>query len=169
MIVSLIVAISNNRAIGKNNQLIWNLPKDMKFFMDSTTSHPVIMGRKNYESIPEKYRPLKNRTNIIITRNKSYEANGCLVVNSIEESLRCMNFEENEEVFVIGGGEIYRKFLDLGLINRMYITHIDEFFEGDTFFPEVNLKCWDSKEIMTHLKDIDNPHSFKIRCYNKKY
>ena len=80
-----------------------------------------------------------------------------------------MNFEENEEVFVIGGGEIYRKFLDLGLINRMYITHIDEFFEGDTFFPEVNLKGWDSKEIMTHLKDIDNPHSFKIRCYNKKY
>ena len=169
MIVSLIVAISNNRAIGKNNQLIWNLPKDMKFFMDSTTSHPVIMGRKNYESIPEKYRPLKNRTNIIITRNKSYEANGCLVVNSIEESLRCMNFEENEEVFIIGGGEIYRKFLDLGLINRMYITHIDEFFEGDTFFPEVNLNGWDSKEIMTHIKDIDNPHSFKIRCYNKKY
>ena len=111
MIVSLIVAISKNRVIGKNNQLIWHLPKDMKFFMDSTTSHSVIMGRKNYESIPEKYRPLRNRTNIIITRNKSFEANGCLVVNSIDESLRCMKFRDKEEVFVIGGGEIYKKFL----------------------------------------------------------
>jgi len=167
MIVSLIVAISNNRAIGKNNQLIWHLPKDMKFFMDSTTSHPVIMGRKNYESIPEKYRPLRNRTNIIITRNKSFEANGCLVVNSIEESLRCMNFGENVEIFVIGGGEIYKKFLDLNLIDRMYITHIDEFFEGDTFFPDINFDNWDSTEIMRHVKNKDNPHNFKILCYNK--
>ena len=168
MIVSLIVAISNNRAIGKDNQLIWQLPKDMKFFMDSTTSHPVIMGRKNYESIPEKYRPLRNRTNIIITRNKSFEANGCLVVNSIEESLRCMNFGDNEEIFVIGGGEIYKKFLELNLIDRMYITHIDEFFEGDTFFPELNFDNWHSTEIMNHTKDNNNPHDFKIMCYNKK-
>ena len=168
MIVSLIVAISNNRAIGKDNQLIWQLPKDMKFFMDSTTSHPVIMGRKNYESIPEKYRPLRNRTNIIITRNKSFEANGCLVVNSIEESLRCMNFGDNEEIFVIGGGEIYKKFLELNLIDRMYITHIDEFFEGDTFFPELNFDNWHSTEIIKHTNDNDNPHDFKIMCYNKK-
>ena len=84
MIVSLIVAISKNKVIGKNNQLIWNLPKDMKFFMDTTLGHPVIMGRKNFESIPEKFRPLKNRTNIIITRNKNYEALDCKVVHSIK-------------------------------------------------------------------------------------
>ena len=83
MIISLIVAIAKNRVIGKNNQLIWHLPKDMKFFMDSTMGKYIITGRKNYESIPEKYRPLKNRTNIIVTRNHNYIAEGCTVVNSI--------------------------------------------------------------------------------------
>lgn len=167
MIVSLIVAISNNKVIGKNNQLIWNLPKDMKFFMDTTLGHPVIMGRKNFESIPEKFRPLKNRTNIIITRNKNYEALDCKVVHSIEESLKCMDFG-NEEVFVIGGGEIYRKFLELDLIDKMYITHIDEFFDGDTFFPDFNLDKWISKEILNHQKDNENPHDFKVIEYYKK-
>ena len=86
MKISIIVAISKNNVIGKDNQLIWNLPKDMKFFMDTTLNHPVIMGRKNFESIPEKYRPLKNRTNKIITKNNTYKADGCLVVNTIEDS-----------------------------------------------------------------------------------
>ena len=167
MIVSLIVAISNNKVIGKNNQLIWNLPKDMKFFMDTTLGHPVIMGRKNFESIPEKFRPLKNRTNIIITRNKNYETLDCKVVHSIKESLKCMDFG-NEEVFVIGGGEIYRKFLELDLIDKMYITHIDEFFDGDTFFPDFNLDKWISKEILNHQKDNENPHDFKVIEYYKK-
>ena len=167
MIVSLIVAISNNKVIGKNNQLIWNLPKDMKFFMDTTLGHPVIMGRKNFESIPEKFRPLKNRTNIIITRNKNYEALDCKVVHSIKESLKCMDFG-NEEVFVIGGGEIYRKFLELDLIDKMYITHIDEFFDGDTFFPDFILDKWISKEILNHQKDNENPHNFKVIEYYKK-
>ena len=167
MIVSLIVAISNNKVIGKNNKLIWNLPKDMKFFMDTTLGHPVIMGRKNFESIPEKFRPLKYRTNIIITRNKNYEALDCKVVHSIEESLNCMDFG-NEEVFVIGGGEIYRKFLELDLIDKMYITHIDDFFDGDTFFPDFNLDKWISKEILNHQKNDENPHDFKVIEYYKK-
>ena len=167
MIVSLIVAISKNKVIGKNNQLIWNLPKDMKFFMDTTLGHPVIMGRKNFESIPEKYRPLKNRTNIIITRNKNYEALNCKVVHSIEESLKCMDFGK-EEVFVIGGGEIYRKFLELDLIDKMYITHIDELFDGDTFFPDFNLDKWISKELFNYEKDVENPHDFKVIEYTKK-
>ena len=153
--------------IGKNNQLIWNLPKDMKFFMDTTLGHPVIMGRKNFESIPEKFRPLKNRTNIIITRNKNYEALDCKVVHSIKESLKCMDFG-NEEVFVIGGGEIYRKFLELDLIDKMYITHIDDFFDGDTFFPDFNLDKWISKEILNHQKNDENPHDFKVIEYYKK-
>ena len=91
MIISIIVAIGKNQVIGKNNQLIWHLPKDMKFFMDTTMDTVVIMGRKNYESIPKKYRPLKNRKNVIITRNKSYKAEGCIVVNSIGESLEVLN------------------------------------------------------------------------------
>ena len=167
MIISIIVAISKNQVIGKNNQLIWNLPKDMKYFMDTTMNTTVIMGRKNYESIPKKYRPLKNRNNVIITRNKSYKAEGCLVVNSIEESLESLRNVKNKEVFVIGGGEIYKKFLEKGLIDRMYITHIDEQFDGDTFFPEINYDSWQSSELLNHKKDESNPHDFKIMVYNK--
>jgi dihydrofolate reductase len=167
MIISIIVAISKNQVIGKNNQLIWHLPKDMKFFMDTTMDTVVIMGRKNYESIPKKYRPLKNRKNVIITRNKSYEAEGCTVVNSIDESLKVLNNIENSEVFVIGGGEIYKKFLEKGLIDRMYVTHIDEYFDGDTFFPDVNYDNWKSTEILAHRKDENNPHDFKIMVYDK--
>jgi dihydrofolate reductase len=167
MIISIIVAISKNQVIGKNNQLIWHLPKDMKFFMDTTMDTVVIMGRKNYESIPKKYRPLKNRKNVIITRNKSYKAEGCTVVNSIDESLKILNNIENNEVFVIGGGEIYKKFLEKGLIDRMYITHIDEYFDGDTFFPVVNYESWKSSEILDHSKDEVNPHDFKITVYDK--
>lgn len=167
MIISIIVAIGKNQVIGKNNQLIWHLPKDMKFFMDTTMDTVVIMGRKNYESIPKKYRPLKNRKNVIITRNKSYKAEGCIVVNSIGESLEVLNNIENKEVFVIGGGEIYKKFLEKGLIDRMYITHIDEYFDGDTFFPEVNYESWKCSEILVHNKDEVNPHDFKIMVYDK--
>ena len=167
MIISIIVAISKNQVIGKNNQLIWHLPKDMKFFMDTTMDTVVIMGRKNYESIPKKYRPLKNRKNIIITRNKTYKAEGCTIVNSIDESLKVVNNIENKEIFVIGGGEIYKKFLEKGLIDRMYITHIDQYFDGDTFFPEINYESWKSFEIHDHTKDEVNPHDFKIMVYDK--
>ena len=168
MIISLIVAISKNKVIGKNNKLIWNLPKDMKFFMDSTLGHAVIMERKNFESIPAKYRPLKNRTNIIISRNKNFTANNCIIVHSIQESLKCMNFEEGEEVFVIGGGEIYRRFLELDLVDKMYITHIDEIFDGDIFFPDFEITRWQTKEILSHQKDEKNPHNFSIVEYIKK-
>ena len=167
MIISIIVAISKNQVIGKNNQLIWHLPKDMKFFMDTTMNTVVIMGRKNYESIPKKYRPLKNRKNVIITRNKYYKAENCVVVNSIDESLKFLTNVEKKEVFVIGGGEIYKKFLEKGLIDRMYITHIDEQFDGDTFFPEINYSSWKSSEFLNHRKDEINPHDFKIMVYNK--
>ena len=167
MIVSLIVATPTNLAIGKNNQLIWDLPKDMKFFMETTTGHPVIMGRKNYESIPEKYRPLKNRLNVIITRNKNYKADGCIVVNNILDSLKALSIKNYEEVFVIGGGEIYKRFLENNLIDRMYITHIDESFDGDTFFPKVDYNKWDGKTIMNHTKDKENPHNFRVTVYEK--
>ena len=169
MKISIIVAISKNNVIGKDNQLIWNLPKDMKFFMDTTLNHPVIMGRKNFESIPEKYRPLKNRTNIIITKNNAYKADGCLVVNTIEDSLtKAKEDKTGKEIFVIGGGQIYKKFLQENLVDKMYITHIDETFEGDTFFPEIDYKNWSSNEIINHKKDAKNPHDFRVVIYNKK-
>ena len=168
MIISLIVATAKNRVIGKNNQLIWHLPKDMRFFMDTTIHHPVIMGRKNFESIPEKYRPLKNRDNIIITRNRNYTAEGCAIVHSIEESIEYVNKNlKTNEVFIIGGGEIYKKCLEMNVVDRMYITHIETAFDGDTFFPEINGKNWSTETIMKHAKDDKNPHDFNIVRYNK--
>ena len=169
MIISLIVAVPENGVIGKDNQLIWHLPKDMKFFMETTSNHPVIMGRKNYESIPEKYRPLKNRENIIITRNKGFKADGCAVVHSLEDSIEYVkNNISTKEVFIIGGGEIYKRFLDKNLIDRMYITHIKSTFDGDTFFPKLDFSKWTSSKIMTHKKDEQNPHDFEVVEYNKR-
>ena len=112
MIVSLIVAASENQVIGKDNDLIWDLPKDMNYFKSTTQGHHVIMGRKNFESIPHKYRPLPNRINVIVTRQSSYEAEGSVVVNSIEEALRIAKEAQDKEPFIIGGGEIYRYALE---------------------------------------------------------
>ena len=168
MIVSLIAAIAKNNVIGKNNRLIWNLPKDMRFFMDTTMDHHVIMGRKNFESIPEKYRPLKNRTNIIVTKNQNYNALNCLVTNSIKKGIAYAENNGETECFIIGGGQIYKLALELKLVNRMYITHINETFDGDTFFPEVNYKMWSSELLTNHRADENNPHDFKIMKYDKK-
>ena len=138
MRVSLIVAVSENGVIGKDNDLIWHLPKDMKFFKDTTQGHHVIMGRKNFESIPHKFRPLPNRTNIIVTRQSGYVAEDCLVVNSIEESIEVAKKNGDTEPFVIGGGEIYKVALENNLIDRIYLTKIHYTFKGDTFFPNLS-------------------------------
>ena len=103
MVVSLIVAVSENKVIGKDNDLVWHLPTDMKFFKDTTKEHFVIMGRRNYESIPHKYCPLPNRTNVIVTRQDDYKAEGCLVVNSVEEAIELAQKAGDKEPFVIGG------------------------------------------------------------------
>ena len=108
MKVSLIVAVAENGVIGKDNDLIWHLPKDMRFFKETTMGHHVIMGRKNFESIPHKYRPLPDRTNIVITRQSEYKAEGCIVVNSVETALEIAKNNGDIEHFIIGGGQIYR-------------------------------------------------------------
>ena len=138
MRVSIIVAVSENGVIGKDNDLIWHMPTDMKFFKETTKSHHVIMGRKNFESIPHKFRPLPGRTNIIVTRQLDYNAESCIVVNSIEEALLIAKKNGEEEAFIIGGGEIYKLALTNDLIDRVYLTRIHHVFEGDTFFPELN-------------------------------
>ena len=166
MIISIIVAISKNQVIGKNNQLIWHLPKDMKFFMDTTMDTVVIMGRKNYESIPKKYRPLKNRKNVIITRNKSYKAEGCTIVNSIDESLKVLNNIENNEIFIIGGGEIYKQALDL--VDTIEFTRVHHSFEGDTFFPKIDSNIWKETNNTFHGKDDHHKYSFSFLTYQKK-
>ena len=108
-----------NRGIGKDNGLLWHLPADMKFFKESTLDNIVVMGRKNFESIPEKYRPLSRRENVILTRNKNYKAEGCLVFNSIKVLLKHYENEEERTMFIIGGGEIYKQFLDKELVDEI--------------------------------------------------
>ncbi len=135
--LSIIVAIAENNAIGKGNQLLWHLPEDMKRFKQLTTGHTVIMGRKTYESLPEKFRPLPNRRNVVITQsNISFE--GCERVHSISEALEKMDPEQ--ENFIIGGGEIYKAFLPF--TDRLYLTVVNQAFEADTFFPEIDLTQW---------------------------
>ena len=168
MIVSLIAAVPANGAIGKDNKLIWDLPKDMKFFMDSTLNHYVIMGRRNYDSIPEKYRPLKNRTNVVVTRNTDFKAPDCVVVSSIQEGIKAAQENGDKECFIIGGGQIYKEALEMNMVDKMYITHIDQEFEGDTFFPQFTKEDWNLRVLMEHQKDEKNTHDFIIVEYTKK-
>ncbi len=160
MKISIIVALDNNHVIGKDNTLIWHLPADMKFFKDTTTGHSIITGRKNYESIPLKFRPLPNRTNIIITRQGDYNAPGAIVVGSIESALDKAKQTGDEEIFVIGGAEIFKQ--SMHLVDTLYVTQIYHSFEGDVFFPEINMKEWKEIERKEGIVDEKNiyPHDF---------
>ncbi|HRH03731.1 MAG TPA: dihydrofolate reductase [Bacteroidia bacterium] len=165
-ILSLIVAAAENNAIGKNNDLIWHLPTDMKFFKDTTTGHCVIMGRKNYDSIPLKYRPLSNRTNIIVTRQKDFTAPGCIVAHSLGEAIARAKEIEEVELFIIGGAEIYAQ--SISLVDKIYLTRVHHSFEADAFFPEVDFKHYKIRSSLFVQQDTKNPYSFTITIYEKK-
>jgi len=167
MKVSLIVAVSENNVIGKDNNLIWHLPKDMKFFKNTTLHHHVIMGRKNFESIPHKFRPLPNRTNIIISRKTNYTAANSLVVSSIQKALEIAKENSDPEPFIIGGGEIYKLALKLDLVDRIYLTRIHGVFEGDTFFPELD-NSWKEISKEDHLSDEKHDYDFSFIILEKK-
>ncbi|MFN4233911.1 MAG: dihydrofolate reductase [Bacteroidia bacterium] len=156
--ISIIVAVAENNAIGKNNQLLWHLPADMKIFKEKTTGHCVITGRKNYESIPEKYRPLPNRTNIVITRQENYSAPGAIVVKSLQEAIEKAKATGDNEIFIIGGGEIYAQAIPLA--DKVYLTKVHETFEADTFFPKLNMNEWQIISSMYFNADGKNKHSF---------
>ena len=166
MSISLIVAAGSNNEIGKNNTLIWHMPADMKFFKEKTTGHCIITGRKNYESIPEKFRPLPGRTNIVITRQKDYSAPGAIVVNSVDTALAQAEKLGEKEVFIIGGAEIYHQ--SFNKLDKLYITHVDESFEADTFFPEFNKNNWslESKELFQ--ADNNNKYDCAFCVYSKR-
>ncbi len=172
MKISIIVAVANNLAIGKNNDLLWHLPKDMKFFKETTEGHCIITGRKNYESIPEKYRPLRNRTNIIVTRQSSsdlgYEPNSNLVVlDSIESAIEKARALGESEVFIIGGGEIYKQ--SLHLADSLYITNVDTIFEdAHTFFPSIELDQWELISKTEYASDEKHKFNFTINQYTRK-
>ena len=166
MIVSLIVAASENQVIGKDNDLIWDLPKDMNYFKSTTQGHHVIMGRKNFESIPHKYRPLPNRINVIVTRQSSYKAEGSVVVNSIEEAIKIAKEAQDKEPFIIGGGEIYRYALENDLIDRVYLTRVHKEFDGDTYFPELE-EDWELVHSEKHFADERHICDFTYLIYEK--
>lgn len=167
MIVSLIVAVSENNAIGYNNDLIWHLPNDMKYFKETTINHHIITGRKNYISIPEKYRPLANRVNIVLTHDMNFKAENCIVKHSLESALKYAQENEEKEVFIIGGGQIYNEALSKNFVNRMYITHVHETFNADTFFPKINFSEWKITREENHQIDEKHKHSYTFVVYEK--
>lgn len=171
MILSLISAVAKNGVIGGGNTLLWDLPADMKHFRTTTSGHTVIMGRKTYESIG---RPLPNRKNIVITRDASYSREGIDVVGSLEEALRLASleqgkeFEENQdevEVFVIGGGEIYKQAIEKA--NKLYVTEVHRDFEGDAHFPEIDRSVWQEISREDHGADADNKIPYSFVTYKK--
>lgn len=168
MKVSLIVAMDRDRGIGRNNDLMWHLPADMKFFRETTTGHIVVMGRKNFESIPERFRPLPNRENVVLSRSESYEAAGCLLFTSLEACLDHYHSETDRTVFIIGGGQIYREALKSGCVTEMYITHVEGSFGADTFFPEFNQEEWFVENETEYAADEKNSTGFVIRKYRKR-
>jgi dihydrofolate reductase len=168
-IVSIIVAMSANRGIGRNNDLMWHLPEDMKFFKDKTLGHPVIMGRKNYESIPEKYRPFKNRLNIVISSQNNYSAPDCILVQNLSDALIAAKKNEENEVFVIGGGQVYREALELGVVDRMYITEVDAvFLDAEVFFPDFDKLKWNRELLFEHIPDDRHEYAFRVFEYQRE-
>ena len=160
-IISLIAAMDKNRVIGnKDNALPWRLPADLKHFKNITLGKPIIMGRKTFESIG---RPLPERTNIIITRNKKYRAPGCVVVSSPEDALRVAG--NAKEIMVIGGAEIFAKFYPLA--KRMYLTLIDAEFEGNVYFPEWDPAEWHEVTREPHEPDEKNPYKYTFITLGK--
>nr|AIA16712.1 Dihydrofolate reductase [uncultured bacterium] len=165
MILSIIVAVSENGVIGKDNKLIWHLPADMKFFREKTTGHFIITGRKNYESIPEKFRPLPDRTNIVITRQKNYHPAGTIIASSIPDALSfAEEFSNKEEVFIIGGAEIFNQVLPS--CHRVYLTRIHEKFEGDVFFKDLPPE-WKLIFSEKHEPDAKNKYPFTFETWEK--
>jgi dihydrofolate reductase len=165
--VKLIVAIASNRVIGKDNDLIWHLPADMRFFTQTTKGHVVIMGRRNWDSIPLKYRPLSGRINVVITRNKEFRHPDCIVFNSLEESIAHFRNDSSKDVYIIGGGQIYKEAIEKNLVDEMLITHIDQAFEGDTWFPDFNENDWKKEVVLRQEKDEKNAYSFSVWKYIK--
>ena len=164
MIVSAIAAYSKNRVIGIENQLPWHLPADMRYFMRTTKGHHVLMGRKTYESMGV---PLKNRTNIVVTSNPYYVGSGLVVVHSIKEGIDFARNNGEEELFIIGGADIYKQ--SLPLLDKLYVTEIDlEVSGGDAFFPEFSRDEWMLESKQDFEPDQKNKYPFTFFVFKKK-
>jgi dihydrofolate reductase len=161
-LISAIVAMAENRVIGKNNQLPWRLPADLKHFKAITTGHLILMGRKTYESIG---RPLPNRLNVIITRDNTLQAPGCVVVTSFEEALQQAASAKQHEIFIIGGASVYQQLLPY--VQRLYLTIIHDVIDGDTYFPLLNQEDWQEIERKPHTREAENPYDYSFLIWDR--
>ena len=161
MKISLIVAMASNRVIGLNNQMPWHLSADLKKFKKITMGSPILMGRKTYESIG---RPLPGRTNMIVSRNPQYRQDGCLVFNDLETALK-KGCENADEIFVIGGSDLYEAILPIA--DAIYLTIINREFQGDAFFPDIDLNDWSEVERENINDDPDVAFSYSFLKFEK--
>jgi dihydrofolate reductase len=159
----IMAAKASNNIIGKDNNLVWHLPADLKFFKQTTKGHTLIMGRKTFESLAN---PLPQRDSWIITRNKDYQRAGITVFNSLESAIEAGVQKGLESIFILGGGEIYRQSMDLA--NRLIITEVHHEFEGDTYFPEIDPETWGEVSREEHTADEKNKYDFAFVQYERK-
>lgn len=163
MQIALVVAAAENNVIGKDNQLLWRLPNDMKFFKNTTWGLPVIMGRKTFESLGK---PLAGRTNIVITRKQDWQAPGAIVVNSLEKALAAAADTDAKEASVIGGGEIYAQALPVA--QRIYLTRVHTSLEGDTWFPEFSEKEWELLSNLDFPADEKHAYAYSFQVWGRR-
>lgn len=162
MIITLIAAMGKNRVIGKDNSMMWHLPKEFAHFKRLTTGHCIVLGRKNYESIG---RLLPKRTNIIVTRKTNYQVNGAVIVNSLEAAIQYAKDQGESELFITGGGEIYRQAMPLA--DRIYLTEVDFNESGEIYFPEFDESLYKKKLLISEPVSEDNPFAWDAFVFNK--
>ena len=162
MIISLVVAAANNNAIGKNNQLLWHLPNDMKYFKNVTWGMPVVMGRKTFESLGK---PLAGRKNIVLTKQEGWKADGVVAVKDFNDALFLVKEMDVKEVMVIGGGEIYRSVFEKA--NRIHMTRVDAEFEADTFFPVIDPKVWKLVSRKNYQADAKHAYNYSFQVWER--
>ncbi len=161
--ISLIVAAAENNSIGKNNQLLWHLPNDLKFFKNTTWGMPVIMGRKTFEAVNK---PLAGRFNIVITRQSGWQADGVIVAADLEDALQKAAETNCKEIFIIGGGEIYRQAFDKA--QKIYLTRVHANIEGDTFFPVIDESKWQMDSIQEFAADEKHAYAYSFQTWEAK-
>ncbi len=162
--IAYVVAMDENRVIGRDNDLPWRLPDDMRWFREKTLGKPCIMGRKTYDSLPDRFRPLPGRLNIVVTRNSDYQALGAVVVHSVDEALQAAG--DVEEVIIVGGGDLFRRLMPV--VDRLYLTQVRGAVEGDVFFPPIDLSQWHETYRQEHPADERHPLPFTWLILDRK-
>ena len=163
MIISAIVAVGQNNVIGSNNQIPWYLPADLKYFKKMTINHTLLMGRKTFQSIG---RPLPKRVSIVVTRDLFFTASGVQVVHSIEEGLELANENGAQELFIIGGGQIYKETIPYW--DKIYLTEVDINIGGEVYFPEIDLQDWELISSESHQPDEKNEYAYTFKVFKNK-